>query len=89
MRETIVLGGDQYETPEQVKENRDKGLPDIAIGEGSILERVIVDKDCRIGRGVRIVNRRGVQREDHDLYIIRDGIVVIPDRAVIPDGMEI
>jgi hypothetical protein len=35
------------------------------------------------------VNRRGVQQEDHELYIIRDGIVVIPNATVIPDGMEI
>ena len=89
LRETIVLGGDDYESPEQMKENRRKGLPDIGIGEGALLERAIVDKDCRIGRGVRINNRRGVAHEDHELYVIRDGIVVIPNATVIPDGMEI
>jgi glucose-1-phosphate adenylyltransferase len=89
LRDTIVLGADEYETPRQMEDNRRKGLPDIGIGEGSVLERAIVDKDCRIGRGVRIVNRRGVRQEDHDLYVIRDGIVVIPNATVIPDGMEI
>ena len=89
LRETIVLGGDQYETPQQLKENRSKKLPDIGIGEGAVLERAIVDKDCRIGRGVRIVNRKGVREADHELYVIRDGIVVIPNATVIPDGMEI
>jgi len=89
LRETIVLGADEYETPRQMEDNRRKGLPDIGIGEGSVLERAIVDKDCRIGRGVHIVNRRGVRQEDHDLYVIRDGIVVIPNATVIPDGMEI
>ena len=89
MRETIILGGDQFETPQQKQENRRKGLPDIGIGEGALLERAIVDKDCRIGRGVRLVNRGGVRQADHELYVIRDGIVVIPNATVIPDGMEI
>ena len=89
LRESIILGSDQYETPQQEKENRRKGLPDIGIGEGSVLERVIVDKDCRIGRGVRIVNRSGLREADHELYVIRDGIVVVPNGVVVPDGMEI
>jgi glucose-1-phosphate adenylyltransferase len=54
-----------------------------------VLERVILDKNCRIGRGVRIVNSRGVQEAEADNYVIRDGIVVIPGGAVVPDGTVI
>ena len=59
------------------------------MGDGSVIERAIVDKDCRIGRGVRIVNGQGVREADGENYVIRDGIVVIPDRAVVPDGTVI
>jgi glucose-1-phosphate adenylyltransferase len=89
LRDTIVLGSDEFETPKEIQENRRKGRPDIGIGAGSVLERAIVDKDCRIGRGVRIVNRKKAAQEDHELYVIRDGIVVIPNATTIPDGMEI
>jgi glucose-1-phosphate adenylyltransferase len=54
-----------------------------------VLERAFVDKDCRIGRIVLILNRRGVRHADHELYVIRDGIVVVPNATVIPDGTEI
>jgi glucose-1-phosphate adenylyltransferase len=89
LRESVVIGCDDYETAEQLLANRRKGVPDIGVGDGSVLERAIVDKDCRIGRGVHIVNRRGVRHEDHELYVIRDGIVVVPNATVIPDGTEI
>ena len=52
--------------------------PDLGVGEGAVIERAILDKDCRIGRNVRIVNRRGVRDDEGDNYVIRDGIVVIP-----------
>ena len=54
-----------------------------------VIENAILDKDCRIGRDVRIVNRRGVREEEGVNYVIRDGIVVIPKGIVVPDGMEI
>jgi glucose-1-phosphate adenylyltransferase len=89
LRDTIVIGADEYESPEQRDENRAQGVPDLGIGAGSVIERAIIDKDCRIGRNVKIINKRGVQNEDANNYVIRDGIVVIPNEAVIPDGTVI
>jgi glucose-1-phosphate adenylyltransferase len=48
-----------------------------------------VDKDCRIGRDVRIVNAKNVQEDERDNYVIREGIVVIPKATIIPDGTVI
>jgi glucose-1-phosphate adenylyltransferase len=48
-----------------------------------------VDKDARIGRDVRIVNQRELKEADGENYAIRDGIVVIPNDAVVPDGTVI
>ena len=36
-------------------------MPDLGVGDGSVIERAILDKDCRIGRNVRIVNQRGLK----------------------------
>ena len=48
-----------------------------------------MDKNCRIGRGVRIVNDKGVREAEGEHYVIRDGIVVVPNAAVVPDGTVI
>jgi glucose-1-phosphate adenylyltransferase len=64
-------------------------VPDIGIGDGCVIENAIIDKDCRIGSNVRIVNQKGVQEAESDNYVIREGIVVIPNDAVVPDGTVI
>jgi glucose-1-phosphate adenylyltransferase len=61
----------------------------MGIGDGSVIERAILDKDCRIGKNVRIVNARGLQDAEGENYVIRDGIVCIPKEAAVPDGTVI
>ncbi len=89
MRDSVVIGADRFETEEERANNRRRGFPDLGVADGSVIERAILDKDCRIGRNVRIVNRRNVQHEDSDRYVIRDGIVVIPKATAVPDGTVI
>ena len=89
LREAVVLGGNYFDTEGRAASRRQAGLPPLGIGDDCVLERVILDKNCRIGRGVQIVNRRQVQEEEGDNYVIRDGIVVIPNGAVVPDGTVI
>jgi glucose-1-phosphate adenylyltransferase len=89
LRATILNGADRIETDEERATNRARGLPDFGIGEGSVIERAIIDRDCRIGRGVRIVNAQGAVEAETERYVIRDGIVIIPDGAVVPDGTVI
>jgi glucose-1-phosphate adenylyltransferase len=87
--DTVVMGADRYETLAERAENQRSGPLHLGIGDGTVIKRAIVDKDCRIGRGVRIVNRRGVENADGPNYAVRDGIVIVPRGAVIPDGTEI
>jgi glucose-1-phosphate adenylyltransferase len=89
VKESIVMGADYYQVPEVIAEDFARGTPPIGIGEGAVVERAIVDKNARIGRGARIVNRNGRDQEDGGNYFIRDGIVIIPKDAVVPDGAEI
>ncbi|MEW5982217.1 MAG: glucose-1-phosphate adenylyltransferase [Acidobacteriota bacterium] len=80
---SVLLGADYYE-----EDAEDAGRSDILLGVGqdSVLDRVILDKNARIGRGVRLVNDRGVDHEDGPFYAIRNGIIVIPKGAIVPDG---
>ncbi len=87
--DTVLNGADRFENEAERADNRRRGLPDFGIGDGSIIRRTIIDKDCRIGRGVRIVNTREIPDGETDLYVIRDGIVVIPNGTVVPDGTVI
>jgi glucose-1-phosphate adenylyltransferase len=54
-----------------------------------ILDRVIVDKNARIGDGVRLTNERGVDRADGDGYHIRNGIIVVAKDGVIQAGTRV
>ncbi len=89
LRDTVMIGADRYETADERRQNRELGVPDIGIGEGSVVERAIIDKDCRIGKNVRILNRDRVESADHENYVIRDGLVCIPKGGVVPDGTVI
>jgi glucose-1-phosphate adenylyltransferase len=83
LKRALVMGVDSY-YPEAPGD-----APPVGIGEDALIENAIIDKNARIGRGVRIVNTAGVQEADGDGWAIRDGIVVIPKNGIIPDGTEI
>ena len=51
-----------------------------------MLDRVIVDKNARVGDNVRLVNEGRVQDADGDGFYIRNGIIIVPKEGVIPDG---
>jgi glucose-1-phosphate adenylyltransferase len=89
LRDTLVLGADRYESLEDIDRARDRGQPPMGIGAESVVERAIVDKNARVGRGVHIVNQAAVQNADGNGYYIREGIVVVPKGGVIPDGTVI
>jgi glucose-1-phosphate adenylyltransferase len=81
---SVLLGADFYDADE-TRAVSDQSVP-MGIGQDAVLDRVIVDKNARIGRGVRLVNERGVDHEDGQGWAIRNGIIVVPKGAVIPDG---
>jgi glucose-1-phosphate adenylyltransferase len=86
LRRVVMMGADLYETEDQKEENRRLGRPHMGIGEDTYIERAIIDQNARIGQGVTIRPHEGEEDRDGEHYAIRDGIVVIPKRAVIPDG---
>jgi glucose-1-phosphate adenylyltransferase len=89
IRDSLVLGADFYESIREIQRAEGRGLPPVGIGADSVIERAIVDKNARVGRGVRIVNEKGVQEEDGEGYYVRDGIVFVPKEGVVPDGTVI
>ena len=75
---SVLLGADYYE-------DQFSDLP-LGVGPGAVLDRVIVDKNARIGEGARLVNENNVQDVDGDGYYIRSGIIVVPKNGIVKPG---
>jgi glucose-1-phosphate adenylyltransferase len=86
LERAVLMGADFYESREDIDRNHDRGVPDVGIGRDCEIRNAIIDKNARIGHGVRLVNRNGASAESADNYAIVDGIIVVPKDAVIPDG---
>ena len=89
IRRSILMGADFFETPAQRQENARTNRPDVGIGGGAVIEDAIVDKNVRIGRRVTIRPAGKPAEMDGPNFYVRDGIVIIPKGAVVPDGTVI
>jgi glucose-1-phosphate adenylyltransferase len=78
---SVLLGADYYEDEPESRESMPLG-----IGRDVVVDRVIIDKNARIGDGARLVNEAGTVHADGDNYYIRGGIIVVPKGAVIAPG---
>ena len=80
IRDSIIMGADYYE------HGAPKDGQQLGIGRECHIEGAIVDKNVRIGDGVRIMPfPRGVDL-NRGSWVVQDGIIVIPNRETIPAG---
>ncbi|MEX0715467.1 MAG: glucose-1-phosphate adenylyltransferase [Planctomycetaceae bacterium] len=87
IRDSVLMGSDFYEHPEDRGAAESNGRPPVGVGDGSVIQRAIIDKNCRIGKNVRIVGdpRAGDSSEKENVHV-KDGVVVVEKGAVLPDG---
>ena len=86
LKDAIVMGADFYEPEERFPP---AAGPPIGIGEGCNIAGAIIDKNARIGPGVRIEPFPPGVTRDSDAWSVRDGIVVVPKNAILPRGTHI
>ncbi|MFD0834790.1 glucose-1-phosphate adenylyltransferase [Mariniflexile aquimaris] len=84
---TYMMGCDYYETLEEIENYKIRIL--MGIGERCFIKNAIIDKNCRIGDDVRINGGKHLEDKETDMYVIKDGIVVIKKGATIPVGYVI
>ncbi|HEY2760046.1 MAG TPA: glucose-1-phosphate adenylyltransferase, partial [Pirellulales bacterium] len=85
IRDSVLFGNDEYETPVVGSAN----VP-LGIGAGTVIEHSIVEKNCRIGAGARIVNPQQLESsEETPECMIVDGILVVQRAATVPDGWQL
>ncbi len=86
---SYIMGSDYYETIDEMASSIEKGIPKLGIGERCKIVNAILDKDCRVGNDVIIIGGAHLADTDHALYAVKDGIVVVKKRAILPDGFVI
>jgi glucose-1-phosphate adenylyltransferase len=90
IRNSIVMGNDMYQTPQEIAADTAAGTPLVGIGDGTVIDGAIVDKNCRIGRNVRLVNEHGVVNSSiEEPVVVCDGIVVAAKDSVLRDGWSL
>jgi glucose-1-phosphate adenylyltransferase len=85
---SFVMGAEYYQSIEEMRAVLAAGKPRLGLVEDTIINRAIIDKNARIGSGVRLLNEARVIDADAEdgSYYIRDGIIIVPKNAVIRDG---
>jgi len=84
IKDSIVMGADYYDT------EKPRGNVPIGIGKNCHIESAILDKNVRIGDGVKILPfPRDHKDVDNSLYYVRDGVVVIAKDTEIAAGTRI
>jgi glucose-1-phosphate adenylyltransferase len=89
IQNSYVMGNDYYQSLSDMENDLNNGQILVGIGKRCFISHALVDKNCRIGNDVFI--NGGIHLEDTstDLYVIKDGIVVIKKGAVIPNNYRI
>jgi glucose-1-phosphate adenylyltransferase len=87
IRRSVLLGADLYDADDGAPARG--GRPRLGIGRDVVLDKVIVDKNARIGDGSHLVNAGGVQKADGDGYCIRDGVIIVPKDGVVDPGTTV
>ena len=86
---SYIMGSDYFETLEDIKDDMEKSLPKVGVGDNCYIKNAIIDKNCRIGNNVKINGGTHLPDSDQLLYTVKDGIVVVKKNSVLPDGFVI
>ena len=85
IKDSVVMGADYIEDPARLS----PGQTPVGIGDNSVVSGAILDKNCRVGKGVKITNVAGVETQGEDEALqIRDGIPIVIKNGELRDGFE-
>ena len=86
IKNTYMMGSDDYQSLDDM--TAESGVP-MGIGKNCSINNAILDKNCCVGNNVKMHGGPHLEDMENDLYLVRDGIIVVRKGAVIPDGFEI
>ena len=88
IKDTVIMGEDYYDIDEGHSPSMKTSVP-LGIGKNCSIQNAIIDKNARIGDGVIINNKSGIDHYEGEQYYIRSGIVIVLKNAVLLPGTVI
>lgn len=93
IRNSVLMGNDYYSRP-PIAESGEAGSerPQVVISDDCLIDGAIIDKNCYLGKGVHIElpdEMSDVSDSDCGPIVIRDGVLVVPKSATLPDGWRV
>lgn len=86
VRDSIIMGNHSYDP---LLHQHPPLPPKFSIGKNCVIERAIIDESVLIGDNVKLVNKQKLDKYDGNGVYIRDGIIIVPTGAHLPDGFEL
>lgn len=83
IRETYLMGNDFYHPAKHSHYSTN-----LSIGQNTVINKAIIDKHVSIGKNVELVNKQNLFHYDSPELYVRDGIIVVPEGTIIPDGFS-
>lgn len=89
IRNSVLMGADYLQSKDEVASLDAAGTPPLGIGSRSEILGAILDKNCCVGKNVRVVNPNGCETSDQwDPCVIRDGIPIVIKDSTLPDNWK-
>ena len=88
IKNSVLMGADEYESEIEIQENTIAQRPCVGVGDNTVIDGAIVDKNCRIGKNARI-ETNSTDAAEGDCYVVSDGILVVEKDAMIPDNWRL
>ena len=89
IKRAVIMGADYYHWHDSSLREPSQGPDNPGINEGSYIEGAIIDRNVSIGKHCQIFNKDHVQEGEGPQFYIRDGIIIVPKNAEIPDDTVI
>jgi glucose-1-phosphate adenylyltransferase len=89
IKRCYIMGANRFENIKSMAKSLAKEIPAVGIGDNCYLENCVIDKNARIGDNVKISGGKHLQDTETDSYVVKEGIVVLKNSAVISSGTEI
>jgi glucose-1-phosphate adenylyltransferase len=84
-----VMGNDFYQNIDDMNVDIANNKQLVGIGERCFINNALIDKNCRIGNDVHINGGKHLADTANELYVIKQGIVVIKKGVTIPHNFTI
>ena len=85
IRDTVMMGNHFYMPPAHEGKLLQQ---DFGVGKNCLIEKAIIDEHVFIGDNVKLINKKKLQQYESDILYVREGIIIVPAGARIPNGFE-